>query len=144
MQLKNVINTITRITLIYYHIYINKYRDITSIKNNVLLDIYNDNIFSNKVFLYMKNVIITEYANIFDINMELYNISLFSFPVEQQLYFTEEELNSIDIEDIISSYFHERNTIGNDNIILSINICPFDGLDIRHGDIINTLDFYLY
>ena len=41
------------------------------------------------------------------------------------------------LKDYIYHYYH---TISNRSLVLSVNIVPFDGLDIRHGDILNLLD----
>jgi hypothetical protein len=49
--------------------------------------------------------------------------------------------NETDIIEYLKDYiYHYYHTISNRSLVLSVNTVPFDGLDIRHGDILNLLD----
>lgn len=85
-------------------------------------------------------------------NMNLYfpdfkeccNIEILEFPYSR-IYL----LNNGDPfpkDEILFELIHyvkkHHHIINNYDIVISINVVPFDGLDIRHGDILNMLDRY--
>jgi len=116
-----------------------RFENFKNILSKPMLDIS-----EHKVFLCMMNNIINQFLNLFDLDTELCSLSLFNIPSEENYDLTNNELDIEDMIEKIVLYLDKRTTIYNDDTIISVNVCPFDGLEIRHGFIVKILDLYFY
>ena len=90
---------------------------------------------------YIKNAVIQEYK---------YRYPLIKTLCIEYVIIFDNEFNSTpyllnnDIDyNVLRNYIYEHyHTISNCDIIISINVVPFDRIDIYHGDILNLLDPY--
>lgn len=88
------------------------------------------------------NIIGYEYQKRFSSFDAIYGIELLEFPYNH-IYLLNNDIDYKELESILFDYIYKHyHTINNCDIIISINPVPFDGLDIRHGDILNMLDPY--
>lgn len=147
MHFNDIIDQITNIVILYYVEYRNKYNTKEHRMNvtNII----------DKLHIYVKSSLISQYHRIYceDFSYEIYSIDILDFPCEKNYHFG--YMGDIDytpltndvIGDIIynlKSFIREHDYINNRTEIMSINVCPFDGLSIRHGEIMRLLDLYFY
>ena len=144
MKFDNIIDQITDLVIIYY---IN-YRNHLNKKHNRCYKSF-DNIRTMEVHAYMKSIICESYYSRYTETTEICNIDILPFPYET-IYELNKDDKYIGIEtlsDIVNrfiTYIHTYTNINNMDEILSINVCPFDGISLRHGIIMRYLDLYFY
>ena len=147
MRIEEIIDQITYIIIVYYK----TYRNIHSPHDD-------------HVFMDIRNIILEIYHQRFDVIENIESVDILPWPwgkrymlqddISKELKVIDsstdiESIRSIDnimneiIDDIIS-YINQHTIIYNASGILSINVCPFDGLMITHEFIIRILDLYFY
>ena len=90
----------------------------------------------------LHHIILTEYKYRFPSFNSIHSIGLLEFP-HDHTYLLNNDIDYKELESILFDYIYKHyHTISNCDIIISMNVVPFDGLDIKHGDILNILDPY--
>ena len=93
----------------------------------------------NKCLQYIENLLLQEYQYRCPFFKSIYveNVTIFDDEFNNTPYLLNNDIDYNILCDYIYKHYH---TISNCDIIISINIVPFDGIDIYHGDILNILD----
>lgn len=129
MKIENIVDLICDILFIYYNKYMETYRNIS---REITTDIH------NKVC----NILIDEfnrrYRNM-DVIPEVESIDILSFTGYDKTYYCDElkVSDASDMIELISGFMKDDNYIIKNNFdyVMSINVCPFDGLEIHHDEI---------
>lgn len=143
MYLDDIIDQIVDILYVYYISYrkrINKHIDIS-------FDNINDNLRT-----YIKTYIKRIYYRRFQPTDKVSDIGILMWPYER--YYELNESSNVDKIDecllydmmynIISHFNDDIINVDNNSIVMSINVCPFDGIVIRHELIIYLFNLYFY
>ena len=93
----------------------------------------------NKCLQYIEKLLLQEYQYRFPFFNSIYieKVTIFDDEFNNTPYLLN---NDIDYNILCDYIYNQYHTISNCDIIISINVVPFDGIDICHGDILNILD----
>ena len=144
MYLNNIIDQLVDILSVYYISYrkrINKHINIS----------FDD--ISDKTKTFIKSYISRLYYQRFQPTDKVYDIGILMWPYEK--YYEIESMSSYDdkmnecllydiMYNIISHFNDDIINIDNDSNVISINVCPFDGITIKHGLIMYLFNLYFY
>lgn len=142
MYFNNVVNDIAYLIIVYYVTYRNKLNNMQISMKDITPQIMN----------HVKNTLTMMFCRRYDIDEVIHSIDLLEWPNDKSYNFGYDENNPPflsqeiidDIAHTLVSYIVEHNTIHNKNNVISIDICPFDGMSIDHGTIMSILDLYFY
>lgn len=98
--------------------------------------------YNKETFIIVKNEIIREFSKRYNVKSELSDVVFFP---NRLFYKFEYTGNMNEMKNNIKAYVQEQiTTIYNvTDTILSLNVVPFEGLDITHSFIFNLIDFYI-
>lgn len=128
MKIEHIVDLVCYTLFIYYNKYLEKHRNIS---RNLTPDIH------NKVC----NILIEEFSSRYkqmDMIPEVESIDILSFTGYDKTYYCDElkVSDASDIVDTISEFMANNYIIkNNSDYVMSINTCPFDGLEIHHNEI---------
>lgn len=106
----------------------------------------NNNISRSLLQKYISDILINAFNQRYSVDKKISSIDILYFPYEcrYELIHNLDDDIICDINNKLSCYLNNHIIINNEYEVISINICPFEGLVITHGAIINTLDLYFY
>lgn len=126
MYLKDIILYIANIILKYYATY-----------RSYTLNAYNE----QQILSHIKKIVLYNMQHYFPSFDTVDNIEILEIPYNHVYLLDNDVCIFHDIEHELIQYVEKHHhIINNYDIIISINVLPLDGLDIRHGDILNMLD----
>ena len=137
MKIEHIVDLVCDTLFIYYNKYLEKHRNIS---RKLTHDIH------NKVCNILTEEFSSRYKHL-GIIPEVESIDILSFTGYDKTYYCDElkVSDASDIIDTISEFMADNNYIIKNNFdyVMSINICPFDGLEIHHNEIMWLFNTFL-